>query len=102
MTNLNTAAIRERATYATAARNDIHRCEFMRVIPALHSHRQVAASQADVPDLLDEVERLRATIEHVRAITDECGEPWDGDAFNLWSDIRAALTGDPLASGRRP
>ncbi|NKS42284.1 hypothetical protein GS496_17180 [Rhodococcus hoagii] len=46
-----------------------------------------------VPDLIAELRTARATIERVWAITDEHGEPWDGDAFNLWSDIRTALDG---------
>jgi hypothetical protein len=54
----------------------------------------IAAIHNAAPALIAELREARATIERVRAITDECGEPWDGEAFTLWRDTRAALAGE--------
>lgn len=67
------AEIRKRAVLAQAARNDIHRCEFLRVTPAPHSHRQVAASQADVPALLDALDKAD---EQYSSAVESCRTTW--------------------------
>lgn len=110
------AEIQARAERAQAARSDIARCEFHRVTPSRHSHRQVAASQRDVPALLDalddaecEIERQRgdlvierrraeaaeAALDRVRALCMSTDGDWINSDFigNTVGDIRRALDG---------
>lgn len=60
------AEVKARAERAQAARNDIYRCEFRGWIPAKASYRSIAASQADVPALLDALDEAEFEIERQR------------------------------------
>lgn len=66
------AEIQARAERAQAALSDIARCEFHRVTPSRHSHRQVAASQRDVPALLDALDRAEDYTKANQQIVDQC------------------------------
>ncbi|APE10790.1 hypothetical protein BO226_17610 [Rhodococcus sp. 2G] len=66
------AEMRARAERAQVARSDIARCEFLRLTPSRHSHRQVAASQSDVPALLDALDRAEDYTKANQQIVDQC------------------------------
>lgn len=93
--------IRARAERARMALSDIARCEFMRITPTPYSHREVAASQADVPALLDALDAAEARSAAVEALAERwetarnlnTGEPSIvTQAFA--AEVRAALAGD--------
>lgn len=107
------AEMRARAERAQVARSDIARCEFLRLTPSRHSHRQVAASQSDVPALLDALDRAEdytkanqqvvdqcvAALDRVRAFIDDPANRVSGEVFTdpeavLVDDLRAVLDGD--------
>ncbi|WP_238780367.1 hypothetical protein [Prescottella equi] len=54
----------------------------------------LAATVHENNELRAQNERMTATISRAQAVIDECDDLEDGSAYNLWSDVRAALGDD--------